>query len=197
MKKFIAVAVLGLALTSYAQPNLSVSIEAASGVIGNVGGTSVMTDAFAGNLLVELVWAPSANFSTTVAPGVVDAGFYVFNVGAGLFNTTFGLADLISLGTVTLNSADLGGNSPWSAWAYTRIFNDANTSEYAISALTGIPADPSPNAPAPFTLDVTRGPNEIFDGVGYVNALIPEPSVMALMGLGGLLIAIRRRRMIA
>jgi hypothetical protein len=32
---------------------------------------------------------------------------------------------------------------------------------------------------------------------GFAMTAIPEPSVMALMGLGGLLIAIRRRRMIA
>jgi hypothetical protein len=155
-----------------------------------------------------LIWSPTAAPAEDYAQpgtGVGSGEVILFQGNAGILGGQFNYA------AQPFFDADVGNFPINTGYIYSRIFQFSTVSEgdqYWESpvsmnfgpALTVFDPDLSP--PDPNQIIQHTAPNvaaAILMDPATVNVytVVPEPSVMALIGMGGLLIAIRRRRMIA
>jgi hypothetical protein len=208
MKK-IVLSLLIASATLVAQANISVNFGTFTGGIVAPGGTEY-ADGYLGSGHIQLIWAASnaAYSSANAVGGAVDSGFLLLYSQPYVFNDDVFEGYVDESATLSYLEADYGNPGLASGWVYGRVFNAAipdTSSFFANSAWVAVAGtDPlvTPIPQTPAGIDLVQGPAFIDLGSGFgVNPMniqvIPEPSVMALMGLGGLLMAIRRRRMIA
>jgi hypothetical protein len=138
--------------------------------------------------LAQLIWTP---FNATSAIDIINPAIPTGNDYVLASTATLG-SGFVSGGTFTLTAPPPEHTVPGTllsdGWAYIRVFNQAAPD------LTGYYGDTTPVA---INNWVAPQPPQSYFAAAPIMQAIPEPSVMALMGLGGLLVAIRRRRMIA
>ncbi|MFP4107338.1 MAG: PEP-CTERM sorting domain-containing protein [Phycisphaerae bacterium] len=173
----------------------------ASGFIPNDLGTAFSTDIYDTN-------ARSAIF-------VDDGGESGVSIAARVSGLDAGTYDFYVVGRNTNNDGESNGYDAYDVFAGTVSAGSGETdySEWsAANAMTNGPAYPDANTEtwvdgenfAVVTLDVADGEDAVIvlepttDGEmrGFINTLqvVPEPTTMALLGLGGLSVLIRRRR---
>jgi hypothetical protein len=206
MRKLIITTAFVCILGTSANATISINFAGASAGIGIEDGTA-LGDLWNGSLFVELLWAPSSlTAAPSFTPGIADAGHFI------LWSSTITTASGLILegdldGTASYTASLVGGGDISAGFVYGRIFDDAsaptlwtyvNLDENGNPAVAG-PSNPTASPPQTAKPLDLRNLDSVFDADNglYITAMIPEPSVMALMGLGGLLVAIRRRRMIA
>jgi hypothetical protein len=171
------------------------------GDAGEYPGDYVPVDA-----LHVLIWsstaAPSTNWATL--SGVGDDEFALWNTPEDM-DAAGGIFNYIPT-PQTFTDADVGGADINSGYLYSRIFSSANLSTndwYFQSAaigpgLTETIVDGVPTLPINHTTSDFDDNSTLEMGVGAgMYQVIPEPSVMALLGFGGLVLAIRRRMTLA
>jgi len=204
MKKTLIMALLSVATVSASRADIAVNFAFVQSGIGNLGGTTV-ADLVNGSLFVELLWSPAAlSFVPTYTPGTPDAGHFV--LFSGNIGTSAGFADAGDIdGTTVYNDADVGGGSIDSGFLYGKFFNDQTVpTEWTFIdsiAPVAIPAVGPPPTPADLDLynsgSIDASYASAFDSGNGINVtalqVVPEPSVLAFLGLGGLALAARRR----
>jgi hypothetical protein len=152
-----------------------------------------------------LVWSTSAPAQVNYA----QPGTGIGDNEWALITASGGIGGQFSYDGLIFTDTDVGGNSINSGYVYSRIFQ-ANTITagdryfqsptwlgptiplYVTDPVESPPTDHNASFPreGQVFMDLSAADVDVF-------TVVPEPSVMALMGLGGLLVAIRRRRMIA
>lgn len=196
MKKIIASLALLATVTASTQAAISVDFSATAGGIISNGGTTA-ADLWSGNLYWELIWAPTATALPTLTPGLADAGNFI--LASGTSATTVGLADLGDLdGSAVYSNTDVGGASIETGFVYGKFFDTSSSPSYWTMTSFISPANSDPGAlppQTPATLEVAQGPYTFTESGVLLNELqvVPEPSVIAFLGLGGLALAARRR----
>lgn len=187
MKKIVAtVVVLQIAaLSAYAAININWATGTA-GIVDQLG--TPLSD----GSLVQLIWTPVSGpqafdpFNPTTPQGdqilLQDSG------------TQFG-GLIIDGGTGNITSGSLGLTSAelLAGYVFTRAFSSDNPTIgdfYNDGGFAGGPLNNALAVPNP-------GPNDS-DASGMMTSIeiIPEPSVLAMMSLGGFLVMLRRRRMV-
>jgi hypothetical protein len=196
MNKLLSTAAVTMLCATMASGQISINFDTSALDAGRIYDTeaNALLGGTTGRLpvgtIVQLLWN-----STSVIPDLDPFNPLVPTAGSILLNTTFSTAGRIS-DLYTSSDAGLVGG-----YVYARVFNAADPMLVGIGTAylerfasgTGplVLATPDPTTTLQF--DITPGGSNIW----LDQTVIPEPSVMALMGLGGLLMAIRRRRMIA
>jgi len=198
MKKVLATLVASIAIATTSMADINIQWTAGAGFISDVGGTALLQGG--GSVLAQLIFTASGVIGTAND----DAG--VNYIGTGNDNeylSSFVMS--VAGGTVSSDYGDFsrgpdlyaGFSSP--GFVYARIFQSVTPtagSWYYNSPLIAVttydPLNPSSD-PLQLNRDLVNG-----DGV-YASApnnfqVVPEPTTMALLGLGGLLLAIRRRK---
>jgi hypothetical protein len=194
MKKYIAVFALMSVTASYG--NIFVAWQGLDGFVKSDGDTPMLDGG--GSSVAILVFSPSGSFfNTLLSPGSHIVGD----------EQILGLTDLLwdpadSYGFVSRSTIDV----PFEAgFLYARVFDEGTTSDPS-SVVANLWYYQSPMVAA--ENNITTNPTEYNVNTGSAGfagfdtdvlnlQVIPEPSVMALLGLGGLVLAIRRRRMAA
>lgn len=199
MKK-LAIAVLGgvLALNaSFGAIDIAVTVQSSFGV----NDLAIPGDTFdlQAGALYQLIWTPSLptydsayGYSaynplspTDVGPTEKLLGSW-FSTTAGIIDTVGAVGDSIAQG--------LSNDGLVSGYVYTRVFNVGSPAigdYFNVGGLTGGPlGDQSQaNPPASDTSDVAAG-----DLFNLSIQIVPEPSVLAFLGIGAALVGIRRMR---
>ncbi|MCB1071414.1 MAG: PEP-CTERM sorting domain-containing protein, partial [Kiritimatiellae bacterium] len=151
-----------------------------------------------GSYTAQLVWSPDNLVSeldiSNAANGWVSGGEVVLNTIVG--NNTYGDFDA---GVVVYQDAnyDTGAISLDQGYVYSRVFGSTAPilGEYYSASptvdATLYSADP-PSNPAFVEHNQLAGGDPI-NGSELDRLIVPEPSVLAFLGLGGLLMAVRRR----
>lgn len=202
MKKIAVICLALFVSVAGSRADISINWDTVNGVLITTASTPSSYTTFTGNVLIQLIWSANNVYSSasTAQAGGVDVGYTVlfsqiFSVNNGFFGAD---AD---------GATNYVGNSFNTGYVYGRVFNTAaptNGSFYAVSGFVGPSLAQATNFPPPLPddLDMGLGPNNItlsggdFDGA-FGNPLsievVPEPATLAFFGLGGLLVALRRR----
>lgn len=200
MRKILTIAaVLALCVTA-AHANVFVGWTAQGGFFWSGSGTGIL--AGGGSTIAQLIWSPDATASaagvggtTTESEMIVDAVTFTENVG-GIDQWCWWSTQIVS---------DDGGANPNGGYIYARIFQDsvieAGDWVYNGPVVAASNLDPNGN-PKPtqqgYNLnDPTLGRggsagNEI-DGA-FSSQVVPEPATLSMLLLGGVVMALRRRR---
>jgi len=196
VKKVIASLTVALVLAVPAKSAISVDFSAVTGGIIANGGTTP-GDLWNGSIYWELIWSPTASALPTLTPGTVDVGNYLLD--SGTVSTALGLADLGDLdGSATYTDADVGSNDIDAGFVYGKFFDQLGSPSYwtITSFISPDNSDPGASPPqTPATLEIASGAYTFENGGAMLNEfqVVPEPSVLAFLGLGGLALAARRR----
>ena len=189
MRKIIAVAVAGLMSASVVQASISVNWFTGNGIDAPLGG------ALPSGAMVQLIWTPDSligaldpNTPTATAGNdiLLQTDFTTFNglfAFSGAFND--GSGALLGINESTL----LAG------YVYVRVFSSGAPmigDYFGLSSLVGNPLnDQDPTAGSPDFVDLSPNDSVPFDAW---TAIVPEPSVLAFLGIGAALVAVRRMR---
>lgn len=199
MKK-LAVAVIGGVLafnTSFGAIDIAVTVQSSFGV----NDPTIAGDTFdlPAGALYQLIWTPSLpvynpayGYSVYNPLSPTDVGPSEKLLGSW-FSSTLGIVDTV--GAVGDSVAQgLANDGLVSGYVYTRVFNVGSPTVgdyFNVGGLTGGPlGDQSQaNPPASDTSDVAAG-----DLFTLSIQIVPEPSVLAFLGIGAALVGIRRMR---
>lgn len=203
MKKILAIVAMTVIFGVVAKADIGIYANAEIGYIGVTGAINDNPSSlFSGSVMMQLIWSQTAGYSsaTTAVGGGLDVGF------VELFSGTISVVDgLIPTGDIdggVVYQSSVIGQPLNTGYVYARVFNTDSPiigSYYLNSTqigpgLTEMSATPPPT---PDALDIGTGSGAIDLGGYYVNPLnievVPEPSVLAFLGLGGLALAVRRR----
>lgn len=191
-----------LIITSQSNATISVNFDSVAGGVASTGGTS-LGDLYGGSSLLQLIWSSvNAYSSDNAVGGSVDAGYFILWSGTFSGGVVGGDAD----GGAVYSNADVGGSNINAGYIYGRVFTSTSPilGEYFGQSALVSTASPFPDAssnptPPPGQLDLISGPSIVYDGPNDLFMLpmnieiVPEPSVLAFVGLGGLALAARRR----
>lgn len=198
MKKLLIAALLSVSMASASNAMIGIYANAELGYIGVTGATTdAPANLFNGTVLMQMIWSASAGYSSvgTADGGGLDAGYEL--LWSGNVDVVDGL----------IPSGDIDGPATYGAYnppgyVYVRVFDSAAptvgdfylNSQQIGPSLTQLTNTPPPT---PDPLDIGQGMAAIDLGGYYINPLnieiVPEPSVLAFLGLGGLALAVRRR----
>lgn len=194
MKKAIVTTLMVLAacVATTARATITVNWFAGGGVESPFDGDTTGNDMPAG-LYVQLIWSPDGSYSSfdDLDPLSVDSGFVVLDTytdpNGGAFSTSGTYAD--GSGTLTgVSEAELLAGS-----LYIRVYSDSSPTAgdwWGQGPIVGGLLDQDPSPTTPNFVDLTDGDNPY----STWTAIVPEPSVLALAGLGALVVAVRRFR---
>jgi len=201
MKKITYTAMLSIAIAATSYGDIGISWSASGGFYFN--GADANLDAsyinganslYAG-ATAQLIWSVD-NIADALDPFNV-AGSYVS--GDDILLRSFSVSNLYGdygAGAPTIYS-DVGyGVTLAGGYVYARIFDGStpNVGEYYHASSPLLATAYNPGAPVLQTLDQNADPSFPAFGANELNTLIvPEPSVLAFLGLGGLALAARRR----
>jgi hypothetical protein len=205
-KRVLATLLLTFAISNVANSAISVQWSHTTGLFFNdsiVAGNQIPAD-FYHILIWSPTSAPAANYALP-GTGIGANEFILFQGNAGILGGQF------NYNAQAFTDLDVGGANINNGYLYSRIFqfNTVSAGNVYWESPAALVKGPnlvvynpltSPPSPTELTIHVSRdtaGPLLMDTANANFYQVIPEPSVMALMGLGGLLIAIRRRRMIA
>jgi hypothetical protein len=196
MKKYALVLIASIAINSTSYADINVGWIAAAGFYTNPGQTDPLLDP-SGNVLAQLIFTPSGtysdanvNFPDLINPLSDSEILDTFNLThpAGTASSEWG--------DFSLSAEIYAGIGPGSVYA--RIFEeDVPTvgSHYYYSPMQAVSVY-DPMNPTFQTLQVNRdnvAGDGLYDGAPFALEVVPEPSVFALLGIGGLMLALRRR----
>lgn len=201
MKKVTLVAVLSIVTASAAQADIGISWSASGGFYLN--GTDANLDASyingAGSLYAgataQLIWSVD-NIADDLDPFNV-AGGYVS--GDDILLRSFSASNLYGdygAGSPTIYADVDYSTTLAGGYVYARIFDGStpNVGDYYHASSPFLATAYNPGAPVLQTLDQNAAPSFVLYGSNELDTLIvPEPSVLAFLGLGGLALAARRR----
>jgi hypothetical protein len=205
MKKMILImGVAAIASTSSAQISIS-WFQAAAGF--QFGGSLIPSDA-AHTLIWSTTPAPTNDYAFPTQGINLDPVTDLITDEWALVVSTNGTGPgIFSYEELRFTDADVGGNDINSGYLYSRIFQDSSIDEGDLYFQS--PTFLGPELPV-FSTDPVTTPDTDFNASSPRSGLIvmetsdadvftviPEPSVMALLGFGGLVLAIRRRMTLA
>lgn len=195
MKKYLCMlAVVGLASSAFAQGTVSFA-NAAATVVKDPAGVAVP----AGNGFAQLFWAPAGSPFTAWVPNqsatawlaankgwVADPKIVAIGPAAGRFN----------LGTLTLQPLAAGGNvdAVLVAWQGSHATFDAAVGASGNSGMSTKIANVKTGDPTTTPAGFPTALGTSFTGLTLQINNIPEPSALALAGLGAAALMIFRRR---
>lgn len=202
MKTKLITIIVSLLLAYQAKATISVNFDSVAGGVANTGGTT-LADLFSGSSLLQLIWSPVDAYSVlNPIAGVVDSGYFILWSGTISGGVVGGDADS---GAVYSN-ANVGGANINNGFIYGRVFSstapiagDYYAQGERISTASPFPDASSIPTPPPGQLELVSGAGAVFDSENGLfmlplnNPIVPEPSVLAFLGLGGLALAARRR----
>lgn len=150
-----------------------------------------------GSYTVQLIWTPDDQISG-IDPSNVAGSFVA---GGELALATFVLnnpyGDYTGLGNEFFD-ANYGGVALHNGWVYSRVFGTdtpiVGDYYHASAVLEANLYDPVNNPVPSQTLNQNQNPTGPFNSNELNLEIVPEPSVLAFLGLGGLLMALRRKR---
>lgn len=154
--------------------------------------------------LVQLIWSADSSYATPVFGSIPVAGGQYADGDYVLYsaNTTVvgGFTDTQMDGATTYQNADVGGQNVVNGYVYVYIFQDGivNLGDYyGRSSVIGGPLNDVTGSPpaSPNVLNVSPSPGLVIGPVsqgGQGLQVVPEPSSMALLGVGLALVAWRR-----
>jgi hypothetical protein len=199
MKKYLStLAVVALAASAFAQGTVNFANNASSLV--SVDGTPIPKDGG----WVQLLWAPAGTAATAYTSGTDPAAWFTANPGWAAVSSANGGIDNISpvAGRFTGNTAQVPTATPGAtieaivaAWtgnwaglneAFAGGANIGMSSKFQVA--TGNPTTTPPGTAASIT-----GAGQ-FGGLNISGTVIPEPSTLALAGLGIAALLVMRRR---
>mgnify|MGYP001157893076 CR=1 FL=1 len=194
MKKIIATIAVGLAVALSASANINVTWQGLEGFVKNDGVTPMLNGG--GNTVAILVWSPSGLFyNTLLQPGSHTIGDEVI-----LGSPTAVLFDPVDpYGFVQATTY----TQPFAAgFIYARVF-DEGTSVNPASVTAGLwyyqgPIvatinNTTPDSPDLYDMNTGSAGIPGFGTDVLDRQVVPEPSTLAFLGLGGLALALRRR----
>ena len=198
MKKFLTALVAIAALTSASHANIYVEWKASAGFYANGTAGNYPADGvgnvYGNDTYAQLIWSSD---SVADLPSLTGD----FTSGNDILLSTFtgpwpvdGFAYFVA--PVAEYDNGVFGQTLENGWVYARIFQDSAPGIgdfYYNSAL--IDANPYTGTESPQTVELnTDGAISNLTGDEFDLQIVPEPSVLAFLGLGGLLMAIRRTR---
>jgi hypothetical protein len=177
MKKILltTLAVGALAVSSFAQGTINFTLSAGVNTV-KVNGVAANSAAGA---RVEMLWAPA---------GTTDLG--LFQVLGGLANVGTPVAGYFSGGVRTVPGIAPGGVIAM----YVRGFTIGSGASYDLATARGITPIFAFDTADPTALPAPEAPSNINAAFPGLNIIVPEPSSMALAGLGAASLLIFRRR---
>lgn len=200
MKKVALCLLIAFGLVASSNASISVNFTTLTGAVANPGGTTA-GDLFTGSGTIQLIWSTINAYSSASEGGGVDSGYYI--LWSGTLTGGFTSDDLD--GIVDYTNANVGGNNVNAGYIYGRVFDSTTITLSSYYANSGIfstagfaDASGSPK-PTPNLVDLIDSPTSVYDGDfgAYMLPMnlnvVPEPSVLAFLGLGGLALAARRR----
>ncbi len=192
MKKLLLVVLGSLVIGTASHASITVNWFAGGGVESPFDGDTSGNDMPIG-LFVQLIWTSAGGYSPfdDNDPLSVDSGFVVLDTftdpNGGAFSTSGTYNDGVGVLTGVSEAQLLAGS------LYLRVFSDnapAVNDWWGQGPIVGGLLDQDPSPTTPNFVDLTDGDNPYSSWT----QIVPEPSVLALAGLGAALVAIRRFR---
>lgn len=196
MKKLMTAGAVLAVLSMAAQASIGIDWQAGGGFYAN--GTTGANDpgdwvgnAF-GSTTAQLMWSADANPDQLISAAPEDI---ILNTHSPA--SVYG--DFTSRPTTIFEDANFGGVDLSNGFVYARVFEGPAPipGRYYFATTPFAANEYNPGAPQLQVLDMNANPSPgaAFSGSNELDLLIvPEPSVLAFLGLGGLALALRRNR---
>lgn len=191
MKKIMAMTVLAAGMAVCANANIIINWQADAGFFDNVNGQNGILDPN-GSTIARLVYSSDNSADNVIAGGAFQAG------GNDVVLATFTVSSPSASTFADFNAGTYNGTF-LSGFIYAQIFDKGGNSAITqgmlyynspLQATVNNSGAPNPPQVLQMNTDLTNG-NEL---TRTVLAAVPEPSTYAFMGIGAVLMAIRRFR---
>ena len=196
-KRVLSLIVAGFALASVAQATINVSWSGTDGFLKNDDATGILEPISGLTAYAQLIYSPVAVYSSTFAAGgQVDAGYQILD--------TYVITD--SAGTDAYGSLPIQfyTGTFQAGFIYGRVFDGGTGDPANIVAGTWYYNGPivatvnnsDPASPDAYNVNgANTSPNfGAGDVLNHQVTVVPEPTTLAFLGIGGMVLAIRRRK---
>ena len=195
MKKLMLMGVVGCLCAGVASADIFVRFDGLSGFYRSDDTTLLLAEQGGGpeQALVQFIYTPNMDYTPngTVQAGNVDADEVILH--------SFTMDDTTNNDWASFTVTDPSSDAFAAGWVYARIFDVGTATAGDVAADewyydSPLYATVDNNTVNPTVLDAQgASPSGAFAGADFLYKQVPEPATFALMGLGGLALAIRRR----